>query len=228
MKVQYLLTTILGLLDLGVHGAPPKPAVAAPASGGGSPPGGPPDFPDPEVVKLKTHVLPWKEKGMYGEVSSIKEVSDALEKCRVAVTKITPNPLNPSAGIFANRKFLTDSAKDATGCAAFLLWFFKTMPKGAHLHIHFNAILPFLDAWNLAFNDPNKFPDPYYQYEAPPGFTEPILVVGPKAKMVDTKRAKGKDPKGKDYPFGPMPPKKAEELKPIFGMQQLFPPNVKE
>jgi hypothetical protein len=228
MRFRILLTAILGLLDLGIHGAPasvnesPKQAFVATGS--------PPEYPEPEVVKYTTHVLPWLQKGLYGDPTTIAKISSALEQCKTQLTTASTsntNPLSPAAHIFVNRKFLTDGQKkDGTGCAAFLLWFFKTMPKGAHLHIHFNAILPFLDAWGLAFTDAKKFKDPFYQYEIPPGFTESILVVGSESVMKQGKRVAKKGAKSME--FGPLTSANEERLKREFGQQQLFPPNVKE
>lgn len=195
MRFIDTLPVILGFLDLGVHGAPadvtPKQGVIAQTSGS------PPEFPAPEVVKMDTHVKPWIQEGRYGKLDLFKSIDLALTTCKdVVMSKQklgssvqSAQPLDSSEHITVNRKRLEAMRKaDKTGCGSFLLWFFQKAPKGAHLHVHFNAALRFDTAWDLAFVGPEKMQNPYFQHEIPPGFDDPILVIGPETKM-DRKKA---------------------------------------
>jgi len=82
------------------------------------------------------------EKGIYGDSTIIKKVEEALEHCYKQLTTSPHGILDPENPFLSSKRNLEAAIEKGQACAEFVDFVHKNAPKGAHLHVHFNAILP--------------------------------------------------------------------------------------
>lgn len=106
-------------------------------------------YPGPQRVRM-THVKEWVADGQYGDVEKIDAIDTALTYCHKQLAEPKGSILHPKIQYLKAKASLLEPPEKVQACAKFVKFVHKTAPKGAQLHVHFNAILPVAEVWDIA------------------------------------------------------------------------------
>jgi hypothetical protein len=101
--------------------------------------------------------------------SSMSAANDKLRLARKKVVQGSDQPLNPFTTFLTDKDRMKLAIGKKNADAALVQRYHEKIPKGAHLHIHFNAVLPGTDVWYIAVvNERTKISKASIKFEAMP------------------------------------------------------------
>jgi hypothetical protein len=164
MKNVHFLPGVLVALVFSVYGAPTIQQKA---------------YPGVQKVRM-SDIEEWVAKGTYGDLAKINAIEEALTYCHNQLAG-SKGSLSPKIQYSQTKESLKSPSKTEKACVEFVEFVHQNAPKGAHLHIHFNAILPAEQVWKLAIGQ-SLLKDPTYN-TATSGKGTKIVQVGGAAQL---------------------------------------------